>query len=261
MKSILNDINTFRPIPVDETLQQEDRLYRKLISLKQSGFITPEEFQRCRPVGSQPARIYGLPKVHKTGTPLRPILSAIGTYNYGIAKIFHHSIKFTFEEENNMSLPFLDVMIKRNQQLTIGALVRYLCGNTSEKAILQVVGIKVIEKIKNDDTSIFTKYYHLILSDDKHTFSSCMLDTKINKLIEMNSLKENSIIRIDRVMVNSIDKTEKIMLVLYELEVIQSDSERIGDLVALSLTDITNSGGDINFLETTNDNNTTIKKS
>ena len=52
MKNILNDTNTFRPIAIDETLQQEDRLYRKLTSLKQFGFITREEFQRCRPVGS-----------------------------------------------------------------------------------------------------------------------------------------------------------------------------------------------------------------
>jgi hypothetical protein len=33
-----------------------------------------------------------------------------------------------------------------------------------------------------------------------------MLGTQMNKLIEMNSLKENSIVRIDRVMVNAIDK-------------------------------------------------------
>ncbi len=33
-----------------------------------------------------------------------------------------------------------------------------------------------------------------------------MLGTQMNKLIEMNSLKENSIIRIDRVMANAIDK-------------------------------------------------------
>ena len=33
-----------------------------------------------------------------------------------------------------------------------------------------------------------------------------MLGTQLNKLIDMNSLKENSIVRIDRVMVNSIDK-------------------------------------------------------
>jgi len=37
-------------------------------------------------------------------------------------------------------------------------------------------------------------------------YLACMLGTQMNKLIEMNTLKENSIVRIDRVMVNSIDK-------------------------------------------------------
>ena len=38
------------------------------------------------------------------------------------------------------------------------------------------------------------------------------------------------------------------MLMLYELEVLQSDSERIGDPVALPLTDIINGGGNTNRL-------------
>jgi hypothetical protein len=37
-------------------------------------------------------------------------------------------------------------------------------------------------------------------------YLACMLGTQMNKLIETNSLKENSIVRIDRVMVNAIDK-------------------------------------------------------
>ncbi|CAF4654935.1 unnamed protein product, partial [Rotaria magnacalcarata] len=61
---------------------------------------------------------------------------------------------------------------------------------------------------------------------------ACMLGTQMNKLIETNTLKENSIIRIDRVMVNSIDKQNgRVMLMLYEIEVIESDFERIGDPV------------------------------
>jgi len=76
----------------------------------------------------------------------------------------------------------------------------------------------------------------------------------MNKLIEMNSLKENSIVRIDRVMVNSIDKQNgRVMLMLYELEVLQSDSDRIGEPVALPLTDIINSGSTSNRLEVNND--------
>ncbi|CAF3777088.1 unnamed protein product [Rotaria sordida] len=140
------------------------------------------------------------------------------------------------------------------QRLTTGALLRYLRGNSSEKAILQVVGIKTIDS-KTDDPSVSAKRYRLMLSDGKSTFSSCMLGTQMNQLIEMNSLKENSIVRIDRVMVNAIDKqTGRVMLMLYELEVLQSDSERIGDPVALPLTDIINNGNNTNRSET-NDNN------
>jgi len=38
------------------------------------------------------------------------------------------------------------------------------------------------------------------------------------------------------------------MLMIYDLEVVQSDSERIGDPVALPLTDIINNGGSANRL-------------
>ena len=39
-----------------------------------------------KPVGSQPPRLYGLAKVHKTDTPVRPVLSMPGSAYYGIAK-------------------------------------------------------------------------------------------------------------------------------------------------------------------------------
>ncbi len=32
--------------------------------------------------------LYGLPKIHKEGYPMRPILSAINTFNYNLAKFF-----------------------------------------------------------------------------------------------------------------------------------------------------------------------------
>ncbi|CAF1163449.1 unnamed protein product [Adineta ricciae] len=137
-----------------------------------------------------------------------------------------------------------------SQQLATGALLRYLHGNTEEKAILQVVGIKTIDS-KTDDPPTGTKRYRLMLSDGKSTFSSCMLGTQMNHLIDNHSLKENSIIRIQRVMVNTIDKrTGRVMLMIYELEVVESDSKRIGDPVALPLSDIINSGSSSNLSAT-----------
>ncbi|UJR08912.1 hypothetical protein I4U23_013166 [Adineta vaga] len=145
-----------------------------------------------------------------------------------------------------------------DQRLTTGALLRYLRGNTTEKAILQVVGIKTIDS-KTDDSSTATKRYRLMLSDGKSTFSSCMLGTQMNHLIDDKSLKDNSIVRIERVMVNAIDKQNgRVMLMIYELEVIRSDNERIGDPVALPLTDIINSSSNSNRLEATNDNHASI---
>jgi len=36
--------------------------------------------------GSQPSKLYGLPKVHKTDIPMRPVLSMIGSAQYNVAK-------------------------------------------------------------------------------------------------------------------------------------------------------------------------------
>jgi hypothetical protein len=87
MEVIINDPLTFKQIDKDPTIAEEDRLIRKLRQMKERGFINEAEYNHCYPTGSQPARLYGLPKVHKTGTPLRPILSASGTFNFGIAQL------------------------------------------------------------------------------------------------------------------------------------------------------------------------------
>ena len=42
---------------------------------------------------SQCAKMYGLPKIHKTGIPLRPVMSAIGSYNYKLAKMLANKIQ------------------------------------------------------------------------------------------------------------------------------------------------------------------------
>ena len=87
MLEILNDTDTFQIVESDLTISQEDKLTRKLKQLKNEGFLTENEYNFCRPCGSQPGRIYGLPKIHKPGAPLRPIVSASGTFNYKLAKL------------------------------------------------------------------------------------------------------------------------------------------------------------------------------
>ena len=55
------------------TAIKENRLNRKLKELEKNGEITNALYNKLRPTGSQPPRIYGLPKIHKPDIPLRPI--------------------------------------------------------------------------------------------------------------------------------------------------------------------------------------------
>ncbi|XP_042892604.1 uncharacterized protein LOC122266795 [Penaeus japonicus] len=87
LKTIVNDTSKFKPIMYDTAtylLKLEDKLNRLLRSIRTSiGETTYNLLTKC---GSKPGFLYGLPKIHKVGQPLRPIISAIGTFNYNVAK-------------------------------------------------------------------------------------------------------------------------------------------------------------------------------
>ena len=67
-------------------LKLETKLTRLLGNLKRLQVITRDLYDKLRPTGSYLGRLYGLPKTHKAGLPLRPILSALKTFNYNAAK-------------------------------------------------------------------------------------------------------------------------------------------------------------------------------
>ncbi|KAG8239602.1 hypothetical protein J437_LFUL018654 [Ladona fulva] len=66
--------------PTDTVASKTSNLIRK------SGL--PEEMMgRMHPGAPAPPRLYGLPKIHKEGAPLRPIVSAINSPTYNLAKV------------------------------------------------------------------------------------------------------------------------------------------------------------------------------
>ena len=87
---ILDDTSKFLKLDIDPfpyILKLEDKLNRLLRTLKDK-VISPDTYSKLFASGSVPGILYGLPKVHKLSCPIRPILSAIGTFNYAIAKLF-----------------------------------------------------------------------------------------------------------------------------------------------------------------------------
>ncbi|KAG8238076.1 hypothetical protein J437_LFUL017917 [Ladona fulva] len=81
IQDILKD-PTYRPIHNDPT-EAKTRMTISLIKLAE---IPAETTKNLRPQAAAPPRLYGLPKIHKAGVPLRPIVSAIGSPTYNLAK-------------------------------------------------------------------------------------------------------------------------------------------------------------------------------
>ena len=48
--------------------------------------MNEEVYKEMYPTGAGIPKFYGLPKIHKAGTPLRPIVSSRGSIAYGTAK-------------------------------------------------------------------------------------------------------------------------------------------------------------------------------
>ena len=70
----------------------EKDISKELLALKKKVRISEALYTRLRSTGAQPARLYGLAKVHKQGTPLRTVLSLPGSsydnLNKTLAKYF-----------------------------------------------------------------------------------------------------------------------------------------------------------------------------
>ena len=79
-------ITTTRKNAKDVTIKEHERVREVLTELRDSGKIQEELCDQLKTCGSQPPRIYGLAKVHKANTPLRPVLSMPGSAYYKIAK-------------------------------------------------------------------------------------------------------------------------------------------------------------------------------
>ena len=62
------------------------------------------------PKGSQPGKMYGMAKHHKTGCPLRPVLSAIDTPEYRLCKWLEIQLKPLLNSKwiINSNIEFMD---------------------------------------------------------------------------------------------------------------------------------------------------------
>ena len=111
IESMLSDTTKFQHLPnyKDHSNNIELDITSLLKNLKEKGDISSQTYETIRPTGSWTPRLYGLPKIHKPGLPMRPILDMTNSPYHSTArwltqllepvrhKISTRSLKDTFE--------------------------------------------------------------------------------------------------------------------------------------------------------------------
>ena len=78
--------NTYRSIPWDPTNTIKNKLINILKRVKSQTDLNNQTYKAMYSTGCVPPKFYGLPKIHKPDTPLRPIVSSCGSVTYDVAK-------------------------------------------------------------------------------------------------------------------------------------------------------------------------------
>ena len=85
-KALLEDQGTYQALKTDPTGRLKSKMINLLKKIKSEGGIDDILYKKLYPTGAVTPKFYGLPKIHKDGIPLRPIVSSRGSITYEVAK-------------------------------------------------------------------------------------------------------------------------------------------------------------------------------
>nr|VZH98214.1 unnamed protein product [Spirometra erinaceieuropaei] len=121
-KDLLEDRQFYVPFATKPLKTLTREINATLLALENSGAITPTDRRMARPQDTALARFYGLPKVHKDGAPLRPIVSLKGAPKYGLAKWLFRRLKFLTAESDTTVSASAQFVEKLKGDLAIGTI-------------------------------------------------------------------------------------------------------------------------------------------
>ena len=78
--------SAYKSIAKDPTNSIKNKLINILKRVKTKTGLDSNTYKSMNPTGCVTPKFYGLPKIHKPDTPLRPIVSSCGSVTYGVAK-------------------------------------------------------------------------------------------------------------------------------------------------------------------------------
>ena len=86
MDALVNDKQTYEELKRHPTPALQRKLNSKILTLKKTDAIDTQRYYRLRCSVPQPPKLYGLPKLHKPGIPMRLIVSFCGSPKYQLSR-------------------------------------------------------------------------------------------------------------------------------------------------------------------------------
>ena len=84
--TLLDDTNTYEKLTSDPTRSIKNKLIQILRDWRREGRISDSLYNQLYPTSENIPKFYSLPKIHKEGVLLRPIVSSIGSVMYNTVK-------------------------------------------------------------------------------------------------------------------------------------------------------------------------------
>ena len=176
IEAILEDESKFKTMgdpTFSAIFRVEDRINRFLKYLKDNNIISNETYQLLYCTGSSYGVMYGLPKIHKEGTPIRPILTSYDTPNYKLAKFLVPLLAPL--TTNNYSIKnsehFREKILPQDSDLFMTSLdVESLFTNVPVEETIQII----LDKIFTSEDTIFNNFN---MTDFRKLLELAVLDT------------------------------------------------------------------------------------
>nr|VZI36152.1 unnamed protein product [Spirometra erinaceieuropaei] len=94
LEGLLEDKVAYKPSETGEFKKHVNSVNKAIDKLRKAGALKRQEALAAKATDAAMARFYGLPKVHKPGVPLRPIVSLRGTPTSGLSKWLYQRFRF-----------------------------------------------------------------------------------------------------------------------------------------------------------------------
>ena len=119
MDNLVSDDKTYKKLKSDSSKKLERKLNENLYPLHQANILKRPLYSRLYCSVAQTPKLYGLLKIHKDNTPLRPIVSFCSSPTYELSKYLANILKPLTEQSSRRLVNSADFVTKiRNVQLS-----------------------------------------------------------------------------------------------------------------------------------------------